>query len=158
MNRGFGALVRFGALRRCDALRRFHALRRFQALIRFVGFKRLDALRRFEMLRRFDAFRRLDALGATKNIGCSLYRKKKLVSKSSFLKKCLTIVVLLKISFRRFPRGILWNTTLKDFSWRTTFILTIVSKTLLVFIKSSFEDSFLKTTFSRICWKMLEGI
>ena len=70
MNRGFDALVRFGALRRCDALRRFHAW------IRFVGFKRLDALRRFEMLQRFDAFRRLDALGATKDIGCSLYRKK----------------------------------------------------------------------------------
>ena len=81
MNRGFGALVRFGALRRCDALRRFHAL------IRFVGFKHLDALRRFEMLRCFDACRRLDALGATEDIGCSLNRKKGLVSKSSFFKK-----------------------------------------------------------------------
>ena len=143
-----------------SSLWRFETLWRFDALRRFVGFKRLDALRRFEMLRRFDAFRRLDALGATKDIGCSLYRKKAGIQKFVFEKKFdnVTIVVLLKISFRRFPRRILRNTTLEDFSWRTTFILTIVSKTLRVFIKSSFEDSFLKTTFARICWKMLEGI
>ena len=116
----------------------FSSLWRFETLPRFETLSRFDTLcwfqtpGRSETLWDASTLWRLQTLGRSRgNKGNWLLseQKKGLVSKSSFLKKCLTIVVLLKINIRRFPRRILRNTTLEDFSQKTTFILTIVSKT-----------------------------